>query len=126
MRGNTISYILLIVLVLLVFGVISLGDVLSVLFYIVMGIAILVLLGFLVLRYRILRIRREMERQGGDPNASYRAGNRPRASRDSQNRREGEVTVERTKVSVSKKTRNEVGDYVEYEEIEMTEDKGGE
>ena len=120
MRSNVFNYVLIILVVLIIFGVISFGDVLSVIFYIFMGILLLVLIGVLMFRYRMRRIRREMERQASKGGASYRtSGNR---SREQGQRPEGEITVKQTQSRNStKKVSSQVGDYVEYEEVDEEE-----
>lgn len=117
MRGNAWTYVLIILLVLMIFGVVSLGDVLGFIFYIFMGIILLGLILLLVFRYRINRARRRMyeQAQGGanTQSGSYRRGTRERTP-------EGEVTVNRTRTT-TKVVSNDVGSYVEYEEIEEEE-----
>lgn len=99
----------------MVFGVISFGDVLNVVFYIFMGIILLILIGALMFRYRLNRLRKEAQRQaaGGAAYGTYSRGSRSRSGR-----REGEVTLERTEVTRARVVRSDIGDYVEYEEIE--------
>lgn len=118
MRRNVFNYILLILLVLLIFGVISFGDVLNVIFYIFMGIFLLVLAGVLFFRYRMGRIRREMERQAAQ-GGGYRRTSGSSAADNGRSRPEGEVTVKQTRTT--KKVNTQVGDYVEYEEIDEEE-----
>lgn len=118
MRSSALNYILLLLLVLLVFGVISFGDVLNVIFYIFMGIVILVLLGVLFFRYRINRLRREMENQGAA------GSSRSRRRSSTGEKPDGEVTVEHTTASQTKVVNTKVGEYVEYEDIEeITEEE---
>ncbi len=106
----------------MVFGVISFGDVLNVVLYIFMGIIVLVLIGVLMFRYRLHRLRKEAERQGvgGDGNHSGAYGGFGRGANGrsrSARRPEGEVTVERTEASRTKVVSSDIGSYVEYEEI---------
>lgn len=115
MRAGAGTYILVILLVLLLFGLVSIGDILSVAFYIVMGFLALIIIVFLILRFRINRIRRRME-ENGEEFRTYRWGNmggRPR----SQGKSEGDVTVERTSQSYKKRVSSDVGEYVEYEDV---------
>lgn len=98
----------------MIFGVFSLGDVLGFIFYVFMGIILLGLILILVFRYRLGRIRRQINEQQGTQGSGYR--NRT----DSSKRPEGEVTVKRTSSS-AKVVNNDVGNYVEYEEIEEEE-----
>lgn len=113
------TYILITILILLVFGLISVGDVLSAVFYVLLGIAVLILAGLLFLQYKLRRIRRQME-QNGESDRSYSWGSR--SSR--QPRQDGEVTVHQTRTATEKVVSNQVGDYVEYEDIreERTEE----
>ena len=64
MRTGVGTYILIILVILILFGLVSIGDILSVAFYIVMGFIALVLIGILIFRYRMNRLRRQMEEQG--------------------------------------------------------------
>ncbi len=114
MRAGIGTYILVIVLVLLLFGLISVGDVLSAVFYIIMGIVLLIIIGLLVFRYRMNRLRRDME-QRGEQYRTYTWGSGTRSAR--REKRDGEVTVQQTGSSRKKVVSNQVGDYVEYEEI---------
>lgn len=113
MRGNAGTYVLVILLVLMLLGVFSFGDVLGFIFYIFMGILVLGIILILIFRFRINRVRRQMyEQQAGNP-----AGSNPNARRGTRERRpEGEVTVNRTSSSTTKVVSNDVGSYVEYEE----------
>ncbi len=114
MRSNAGTYVLVILLVLMLLGVFSFGDVLGFIFYIFMGILVLGIILILIFRFRINRVRRQMyeQQQAGNP-----AGSNPNARRGARERRpEGEVTVNRTSSSTTKVVRNDVGSYVEYEE----------
>lgn len=115
MRAGAGTYILVILLVLLLFGLVSIGDILSVAFYIVMGFLALIIIVFLILRFRINRIRRRME-ESGEEFRAYRWGNMGGRFR-SQRKSEGDVTVERTSQSYKKKVSSDVGEYVEYEDV---------
>lgn len=58
--------------------------------------------------------------------AYQRAAKEAQRQARAKGKREGEVTVERTRASVEKKVRGGVGEYVEFEEVTITEDnKGG-
>lgn len=107
------TYILITILILILFGLVSVGDVLSVVFYILLGIAVLVLAGVLFLQYKLNRIRRQME-QNGQSSRIYTWGSR--AERQ-QTKQDGEVTVQQTRAAAEKVVSNQVGDYVEYEDI---------
>ncbi len=108
------TYILVTILILLIFGLISIGDVLSVVFYILLGFIVLVAGCLIYLQYKINRIRRQMRENGNAASSrSYTWGTRAewRAKQD------GEVTVQQTRNSAEKVVSNQVGDYVEYEDI---------
>lgn len=93
----------------MMFGVISFKGVVNVIFYIFIGIVFLVLLAVVLLRYRVYRVRRDMERRmNGEPNVRGKK----------QGRKEGQVTVKNTRASKDKVVSNQVGDYVEYEDID--------
>ena len=95
----------------ILFGHVSIGDILSVAFYIVMGFIALVLIGILIFRYRMNRLRRQMEEQGETFRTYTWGGGR------NQKKKDGEITVQQTETSSKKVVSNEVGDYVEYEDI---------
>lgn len=114
MRNGIGTYILIIVLVLMLFGLISVGDVLSVFFYIIIGVVVLALVAALAFRIYIARIRKKME-EGGQAGRSYSYSWGSPRSRESK-KRDGDVTVQQTDASHSKVVSTEVGDYVEFEE----------
>lgn len=111
MRTGVGTYILIILVILILFGLVSIGDILSVAFYIVMGFIALVLIGILIFRYRMNRLRRQMEEQGETFRTYTWSGGR------NQKKKDGEITVQQTETSSKKVVSNEVGDYVEYEDI---------
>ncbi len=116
MRNGIGTYILIILLVLLMFGLVSLGDIFSLVLYIILGIVVLALVGALFFRLKINRLRRQME-DSGEIHRSY-TWNSPRSSRGEQ--RDGEVTVQQTS-SREKVVSREVGDYVEYEDVDESD-----
>lgn len=120
MRRNVLTYVLLIVLILMLFGIVSFGDVVSVVFYIFMAILILVLTGVLFFRWRINRIKREVQKQAKNAQSQYR-NYQSGSGRGQQKRPDGEITVQRTAASRTRVVRNDIGSYVEYEEIEEEE-----
>lgn len=73
------------------------------------------LVGRWLLRYWLQKKQRQFAEQFGGAQQQQTRGNRR------QNRREGEVSVQQT-VRVEKKVNKEVGDYVEFEEVEITEE----
>ena len=112
MRSGIGTYILIILLVLMLFGLISVGDVLSLVFYIILGIVILGIIGVLAFRYKMNRLRRQME-ENGETFRGYSWG----SGHARQEKRDGEVTIQRTQAVEEKKVSSSVGDYVEYEDI---------
>ena len=106
MRTGVGTYILIILVILILFGLVSIGDILSVAFYIVMGF-----IAILIFRYRMNRLRRQMEEQGETFRTYTWGGGR------NQKKKDGEITVQQTETSSKKVVSNEVGDYVEYEDI---------
>lgn len=119
MRGNSIfGYILILLLVLLLFGAISIGDILSVVFYIFLGIGLLVAAAIVIMRVKLARIKKKMEsgEPGGAYYKTYTWGARGGRTDDS-GKREGEVTVEQAGRLKSKMVSDSVGDYADYEEI---------
>lgn len=96
----------------MLFGLISVGDVLSLVFYIILGVVILGIIGVLAFRYKMNRMRREME-ENGETFRGYSWG----SGRTQQGKKDGEVTIQRTQAAEEKKVSSSVGDYVEYEDI---------
>ena len=111
MRSGTGYYILITLLILLMFGVISLGDILNMVAYIILGVIVLIVVGVLVFRYRIRRLRKSFEQN----NSSYAGFDA--ADRKKQN---GRVTITDNSAH-HKNVRNDVGQYVEYEDIQDDE-----
>ena len=103
MRTGVGTYILIILVILILFGLVSIGDILSVAFYIVMGFIALVLIGILIFRYRMNRLRRQMEEQGETFRTYTWGGGR------NQKKKDGEITVQQTETSSKKVVSNEVG-----------------
>lgn len=87
--------------------------------YFFMGLILLALAAMLFFRWRIARMRREMEEQfgrnfDGGPQGGFRGGFGSQQGATS--RREGEVHVHRTSETPAKRVSEDVGDYVEFEE----------
>lgn len=116
-KSNIFTWILLLLLVLILLGYVSLGDVLGVIFSIVGAVVLLALVGLLVIRYRIRRLQRRMEQEAGQGGAyrTYTWGFGQ--ERRKENRYDGDVTVQRT-TAPRKKVSREVGEYVDYEDVE--------
>ena len=90
-----------------------------VILYILMGLILLVVALVLLFRWRIYKMRRQMEEQfgrgfDGASQDGFRGGFGSR-QRDTA-RREGEVHVHRTSETPAKRVSEDVGDYVEFEE----------
>ncbi len=92
--------------------------------YIILGIIILVLILGLVFRAKIRRLQRDVENQmnGGQPNGGgfnggfYNFNTRQRSSQRPTSA-EGDVKIFTTDKSTEKRVSNQVGDYVDFEEI---------
>lgn len=88
-----------------------------VILYMIMGFVILILVGMLLLRWHMNKVRRQMEEQFG-------AGGRPQGGPWQEHRRadgrttarEGEVHVHRTSEAPEKRVSKDVGDYIDFEE----------
>ena len=88
---------------------------LTVICFLILGFYLLQWLLRLWLRARVNRIQREMEKNGGQYTRTNGNSRRERPVR------EGEVRVE-TGRAAGKKVSDRIGDYVEYEEIEIVEE----
>ena len=75
--------------------------------YFLMGIVVLAIVLMLVFRWRIHKVRRQMEEQFGEGS--------PFAERERRGR-EGEVRVHKTAGTPEKRVSKDVGDYVDFEE----------
>lgn len=118
---------------------------LTVILFIFVGFWLLGLIGKWLLRYWVAKKQREFQQQfGGDGNSSgqgggafggkgfggfYTFGGFPgggsadgrRAGETRQKKREGEVTIEGESVKTEHQVGKGVGEYVEYEEVEITQ-----
>ena len=90
--------------------------------YFLMGIVVLAIVLMLVFRWRIYKVRKQMEEQFGEGfGEQTRGGFRQRNSgspfADRERRgREGEVRVHKTAGTPEKRVSKDVGDYVDFEE----------
>ena len=87
--------------------------------YIVMGIVLLAVAAILLFRWRIYKVRREMEEQFGGGSGPRNFGGQGFGSPFSgelRKGREGEVKVYKTSETPEKRVSGDVGDYVEFEE----------
>ena len=92
-------------------------DFLTFIFLAIFGIWLLGIVGRFVLRTWLRNKQRQFEQQFG----GGAAGGRSAGSRRRDNRREGDVSVQQT-THVEKKVNKSVGDYVEFEEVEIIEE----
>lgn len=104
----------LLILLLALFAPSVLGGIALFVLYFILGVVLLVVVLLLVFRWRIYRLRQQVQeqfRQDGAPGADTPFGGR-RASH------EGEVKVYKTRDAARKRVNSRVGDYVEFEEVE--------
>lgn len=84
--------------------------------YFIMSLFILMLIAVMLFRWRIGRVRRQMEEQfGGRQHFDPSDGGR-RSGRPSSGEREGEVKIYKTAETPEKRVSEDVGDYVDFEE----------
>ncbi len=119
-NNGCLNFTLLILLVLILFGYVSLGQVLGVVFYIIAGFVLLLLVSMVLLRIRLRRIRRSMEEGEGQEQyrgwyRTFRSGRRVKA--------EGDVTVDTSGDRRPKKVGRGVGEYVDFEEVDEPDDR---
>lgn len=118
-------YLLIIVLVLLLFGVVSLGDIFNLIFIVIGGLLLLVVIGVVAFRIYINRLRKKAESgQGGSHTFFWtnRQGYGAQSSRRQGNTsKEGDVKIKMTAQPKEKKVSDKVGDYVDFEVVD--EDK---
>ena len=87
--------------------------------YFLMGLVILVVVLMLAFRWRIYKVRKQMEQQFGegfDPRNFGGQGFGSPFAGESRKGREGEVKVRKTSGAPEKRVSKDVGDYVEFEE----------
>ena len=88
--------------------------------YFIMGFVLLLVAGVLLFRWRIYRMRKEMEERFGEGVGGAAGGGEPRGfgarQRPPKQEREGEVKVYRTADAPEKRVSEKVGDYVDFEE----------
>ena len=110
MRTGTGYYILITLLILLMFGVISLGDVLNMVAYLILGAVVLVVVGVLVFRYRIRRLRKHFQQNSS--NSTYNNSTYNPHSPHMDNFSFSDNS------SLHKNVSKDIGEYVEYEDIQ--------
>lgn len=85
--------------------------------YFIMFLILLVIVGVLLFRWRVVRIQRQMEEQfGAGPGASHNGGFYRDARAGARTEREGDVKIRRTSAAPGKRVSDHVGDYVDFEE----------
>ena len=111
--------ILVLVIVLLAFTAPAvLRGLATLILYIILGFAILVVVLLLALRWRIYKVQQQVRDQFGQQQQHHSQGFNPfaRQQRPANQPEEGEVTVHKTTATPEKRISEDVGDYVEFEE----------
>lgn len=85
--------------------------------YFVLGCVLLVLILVSLFRWRVYKVRKQMEEQFGQ-GAQNPFGNPFGSARREQTAREGDVKIYKTADTPEKRVSKDVGDYVEFEESE--------
>lgn len=115
MRSDFSTIVWIVVLVLLLTGAISLGDIFSLIFSVVGLFILLALIGSLVFRHRIRRAMHEADERGEEFKGytwnfgGYQNTSRPR------NPNEGRVSV-KSVPKTQKRVNEDVGEYVDFKE----------
>ncbi len=125
-------YLLIILLVLMLFGVVSLADVFNLVFVIIGVLLLLVVGGVVAFRIYVARLRKRVER--GESGArtffwtnrtgSGRGSSAGSARRPSGTGHEGEVKITVTSPQRRKKVNEKVGDYVDFEDVSPEDVRG--
>lgn len=84
--------------------------------YVIMSILILAVALILVFRWRMNKVRRQMEEQFGEGFDPRNFGGQGFGPQEPRKDREGEVKVRKTSGTPEKRVSKNVGDYVEFEE----------
>ena len=111
-RRNPVTCLVLLILAVAAPSV--LVGIANFIFYIMLTILLLGVVFVLLFRYRINRLRREMEQQGGFSQEGAQRRTHTWYSR----RREGDVKGYKTSHTPEKRINDSVGEYVEFEEVE--------
>lgn len=106
-RRNPVTCLVLLILAVAAPSVVV--GIANFIFYVMLTFLLLAAVLVLLLRYRIGRLRREMERNG--------ASQRGRTYTWSSRRSEGDVKVYKTSGTPEKRVSGSVGEYVEFEEV---------
>ena len=84
--------------------------------YALLGLIVLAIILLLSFRWRIYRMRKDLEDQFGGQGFGPGGPGGPAG-----NAREGEIHIRKTKGAGEKRVRKDVGDYIEFEEVPATE-----
>ncbi|MBR7102820.1 MAG: DUF4834 family protein [Tidjanibacter sp.] len=114
-RNNFWRTVGIILLVLVLMGVVSVGDIIGVAAKIFMSIIFLLLAIWAIFAYRIHRARRVAEQQGKQYQSGYTRHYQSR--RQSRSSSEGDVTLHQTSSPKQSRVNSKVGDYVDYEDV---------
>ena len=112
-RRNPVTCLVLVILAVAAPSV--LVGIANFIFYIMLTILLLGVVFVLLFRYRINRLRREMEQQGG----FSQEGSKRRTYTWYSRRSEGDVKIYKTSDSPEKRINDSVGEYIEFEEVEQ-------
>ncbi len=119
-KSNFWSVVGIVLLVLVLMGVVSVGDIVGLAFRIIMGFIIFIAFLWLFLRYQLRKARRNMT-SGGQSDPSGRYGHYHYSTggghNRSRNRNEGDVTIQKNSTQSKERVNKRVGDYVDYEEM---------
>ena len=99
----------LLIFLLALFAPSVLGGIAMFVLYALLGLVVLAIILLLSFRWRIYRMRKDLEDQFGGQ--GFGPGNA----------REGEIHIRKTKGAGEKRVRKDVGDYIEFEEVPATE-----
>ena len=104
----------LLIFLLALFAPSVLGGIAMFILYALLGLVVLAVILILSFRWRIYRMRKDLEDQfGGQGFGPGNGGN--------DNAREGEIRIRKMNGAGEKRVRKDVGDYVEFEEVTETE-----
>lgn len=106
----------LVILVLALGAPALLKGIALVILYLIMGLLVLILVGMLLLRWHMNKVRRQMEEQFGADGRSQRGFWQEPRDGGRRSDREGEVHVYRTSETPEKRVSKDVGDYIDFEE----------
>lgn len=117
MSGNSFwKTVGIILLVLILMGVVSIGDIIGVAAKIIMSIILIILVFMAIFAYRIHRVRRNMGQQSN----GYHTGgfNRQQSRHGGRSSREGDVTLQNNSSQKKGRVNSKVGDYVDFKDVE--------